>query len=168
MLKKCLVILVLSIALWGCATQHPGENSAAPSLQISHWIKGEPVNLAALRGQKAVVVEFWATWCGPCRASIPHLTELQRQYKDSAVFVGIAEETLNEVKPFVEKLGDQMDYTVAIDDAGKTAAAYMDANKIDYIPYAFLIDKSGKLVFHSHPMDRKFEEELKKAAEGKQ
>ncbi len=166
MLKKSLMFLFLAVALWGCATQQTEKTNLAPPLQIAHWIKGEPVDLAALRGQKVAVVEFWATWCGPCRASIPHLTELQRQYKDSAVFVGVAEETVNEVKPFVEKMGDQMNYTVALDDGGKTAAGYMDANHVDYIPYAFIVDKTGRIAFHGHPMDPQFETALKKAVGG--
>ena len=65
---------------------------------------------------KNYVVEFWATWCGPCKASIPHLTELQKK-NPSVTFIGVSvwEPDQDKVKPFVEEMGDKMAYRVAID-----------------------------------------------------
>jgi thiol-disulfide isomerase/thioredoxin len=125
-------------------------NPAEP-LQISTWIKGKPVDLAAGKGKQVFVIEFWATWCPPCRASIPHLTELQKKFKD-VPFVGISDEDQTTVKKFVEKMGDKMDYTVAVDKDRKTSAAYMGAFGIDGIPHAFIVDKQGRVVWHGHPM----------------
>src|SRR4026208_488125 len=103
-----------------------GLGDAAASLQIAEWVKGKPVDLAAAKGKQIVVVEFWATWCGPCRTSIPHLTEMQKKFKDVA-FVGISDEEVPTVKKFVEKMGEKMDYAVAVDKQRKTSAGYMEA-----------------------------------------
>jgi thiol-disulfide isomerase/thioredoxin len=124
---------------------------AAKPLQIATWVKGKPVDLAAVKGKQIVVVEFWATWCPPCRASIPHLTELQKKFKD-VIFVGVSDEDAATVKKFVAKMGDKMDYTVAVDDDGKTGEAYMKAFGIDGIPHAFVVDQSGRIVWQGHPM----------------
>jgi len=123
----------------------------AAELQISEWVKGTPVDLAALKGKKIAVVEFWATWCPPCRASIPHLTKLQKKFKD-VVFIGISGEKPDVVKPFVKKLADDMDYVVAIDKDGKTSDGYMGAYSIEGIPHAFVVDLQGRVVWHGHPM----------------
>lgn len=125
-------------------------DEAAP-LKIKEWIKGQPVDVKD--GKNVYVVEFWATWCPPCRVSIPHLTQLQKRFKDKGVVVvGISDEPAAKVKPFVTRMGAKMDYTVACDDARQTFAQYMEAYRHDGIPTAFIVDKSGKVVWDGHPM----------------
>jgi len=127
----------------------------APPLTIAEWVKGKPVDLKAGEGKNVYVVEFWATWCQPCRTSIPHLSDLQKKFKDKGVvFVGISSGPTPKVKPFVEKRGYKMAYTVAVDEARNTAAAYMAAFNVETIPHAFVVDKAGKIVWHGHPMDK--------------
>jgi thiol-disulfide isomerase/thioredoxin len=134
----------------------------APPLKISEWVKGDKVDLAEGRGKTLYVVEFWATWCPPCRASIPHLTELQKKYKDkNVVIIGITDENASTVKSFVKKMAEKMEYTVAIDDDSQTGAAYMQAYGVDGIPHAFIVNKEGALIWHGHPMG-----ELDKTLEG--
>lgn len=130
---------------------------AAPAIQIAEWVKGEPVT--GFEKGRIYVVEFWATWCGPCRASIPHLTELAHKYKSAGVtFIGVTSTDKNAevVKKFVEKMGDQMDYPVAIDmkkgNDGLTDAAYMEASGQQGIPCAFVVDREGKIAWIGHPM----------------
>lgn len=170
-LLLCAVVLAC-----GCAAEEDtkpaitlevaAEPSAAPEaapLHAAAWVKGKPVDLAKLRGKKVAVVEFWATWCPPCRESIPYLSALQKKYADQAVFIGVTDEPLETVKPFVEKMGDGIAYTIMVDDQDQTSDAYMAAFKEEYIPHAFIVDKSGKIVFHANPMDDTFEPALEKA-----
>jgi thiol-disulfide isomerase/thioredoxin len=102
---------------------------------------------------KVYVVEFWATWCPPCRKSIPHLTELQEKYKDRVTFVGVSQEEPGVVKTFVGKQGDSMDYTVAVDTVGSVSKGYMTAFRQGGIPTAFVVDAQGRVVWVGHPMD---------------
>jgi len=115
------------------------------------WVKGKPVEI---KPGTVYVVEFWATWCPPCKKSIPHLTELQHKYKDrNVVIVGISTEKVNVVTPFVEQKGPEMDYVVAVDTKGAVASGYMDAFGVDTIPTAFVVGADGKLAWVGHPMD---------------
>ncbi len=150
--------LSLATALLGLAAFSPAQHAAelgdpAAPLKIAEWIKGGPVSLADAKGKQIVVVEFWATWCPPCRTSIPHLTELAKKFKDKdVVIVGISDEKPQVVKAFVEKMGPKMDYVVAIDDDNATAEGYMRAYGQNGIPHAFVVDKQGRVVWHGHPM----------------
>jgi len=143
-----LLLLVLAVPAWAIKLGDP-----APPLKIAQWIKGEPVDLAAGKGKNVYVLEFWATWCHPCRESIPHLTELQRKYKDQGlVVIGITDENNPKaVAPFVAKMGDKMDYTVAYDDNHQTNNAYIHAFGLRGIPHAFVIDREGRIAWSGHP-----------------
>src|SRR6188474_2891254 len=97
-------IIITGLICSYCAALSAAElgETAAP-LEISEWVKGDAIDLATAKGKKVLVVEFWATWCGPCRTSIPHLTEMQKKFeKRGVVFVGVSDETSAKVKPFVE------------------------------------------------------------------
>jgi thiol-disulfide isomerase/thioredoxin/tetratricopeptide (TPR) repeat protein len=154
---ECLTCL---FALLAAAPALAGElrpGNDAPSLSITKWVKGEAFDLAAVKGKNTVVVEFWATWCGPCIVSIPHLTKLQKDFADKGViFVGVTRpdtrNTLEGVEKFVAEKGDVMGYKVAFDGDGKTFDAYMKASGSMGIPTAFVVDKSGKLAWIGHPM----------------
>ena len=148
---KKLFLALASFAV--AAASFAGElGQAAAPLKIAEWAKGKPVDLATTKDKQVVVVEFWATWCGPCIKSIPHLTDMAKKFKD-VQFVGVSSEEADVVKKFVAKMGDKMDYNVAVDDERKTSAGYMEEFGINGIPHAFIVDKLGRVVWHGHPMD---------------
>ncbi len=127
----------------------------APALQPSGWLQGEPVT--AFEKDKIYVVEFWATWCPPCRASIPHLNELQNKLKDKGVVV-IGQncwerQSREEVVAFVKELGEKMTYRVASDASNTMAQAWMVAAGAEGIPTAFVVDKAGRLAWIGHPLN---------------
>ncbi|HYE03099.1 MAG TPA: redoxin domain-containing protein [Phycisphaerales bacterium] len=143
----------------------------APALSISEWVKGEPVT--GFERGKTYVVEFWATWCPPCRKSIPHLTELQHKHKAQGLtIIGISGEdrngeSLEKVKEFVEKTGAKMEYTVAFDKARETRDAWMKAAKQNGIPTAFVVDGQGTIAWIGNPLNPQFDEVLDKVVAGK-
>lgn len=130
----------------------------APKLQTGKWVQGEPVSEFA--AGKAYIVEFWATWCGPCRTSIPHLNEIATKFKDKGLIVigqdaWETDESL--VEPFIKKMGESMSYRVALDDKktrkkGSMAETWMDAAGQNGIPTAFLVDLAGRIAWIGHPM----------------
>jgi thiol-disulfide isomerase/thioredoxin len=137
--------------------------SAAPPLTLAKTVKGaEP---KAEDRSKTYVVEFWATWCPPCRTSIPHLTELQKKHP-KIPFIGVTDEDIKDVEPFVADMGTKMDYIVVLDKNKETNKDWMQAAGEEGIPAAFVVVE-GKIAFIGHPMSPEFESTLKQVSMGK-
>lgn len=164
-MSRLAVVTAIFVAVVTCTAGQIGDDAGA--LKIKEWIKGSPVKIGADGTHQAYVIEFWATWCGPCRTSIPHLTETQKKFgKDKVAIIGVSAEAAGKVRPFVEKYGDDMDYTVAIDDGRQTSAAYMRAFGVNGIPHAFIVNKAGKIVWHGHPLAKDFDSTLAATVDG--
>jgi thiol-disulfide isomerase/thioredoxin len=168
-------VLFASLALSSAAqaadetiTLKPGD--AAPPLKADKWIKGEPIK--ALEKGKVYVIECWATWCGPCRTSIPHVSEIQKKYADKGLIVigmDVWENDESKVEPFVKEMGDKMDYRVATDPGGgqngTMATTWMKASGQHGIPCSFIVDRDTKIAWIGHPMQ--MERPLEKVLDGK-
>jgi thiol-disulfide isomerase/thioredoxin len=151
------------------ASRPLGVGDAAPMLYISDWVKGEKVE--RFKQGKVYVVEFWATWCPPCKESIPHLTELQKKHKDKLTIIGISGqdsngESLAEVRQFVKNMGEKMDYTIAFDEGRQTRRAWSEAARQRGIPHAFIVDQSGKIAWVGNPLSPDFETSLTEVVAG--
>lgn len=117
-----------------------------PALKVGGVYNNEfDVNLNNVEGH-IVVVEFWATWCGPCKAQIPHLNKLHKEYKDKGVLlVSISNESDALVEPFVKQMN--MEYLVASNS--KIGQEF----GVTGIPAAFLFGPDGKLIWDGHPAE---------------
>lgn len=136
----------------------------APSVEIEEWIQGE-----TLVGEgNPYIVEFWATWCVPCRKSIPELNELYKRYRERGLTViGISDEvkSVSKVRSFVKKQGDRMSYPVAIDGGAKDA--WFKAAGRSGIPSAFIVDAKNTIVWIGNPLSRDFVSIVDKVVEGR-
>src|SRR6266567_5427198 len=156
-----LVVLTAAVLISGCGrTQtahadavHTGQDSpdanvirfvknpdAAPPFQLND-LNGKPVSLAEAKG-KIVLLNFWATWCGPCRAEIPDLVDLQKRYADKFEIIALAtdEDDPDEVRRFVLQSG--INYRVAM----SSDAVRRDYGGIAALPTSFVIDPEGRIV----------------------
>src|SRR5436190_11075520 len=135
--------------------------NTAPKLATGKWVQGEPVK--DFEKGKAYIVEFWATWCGPCKVSIPHLNEIHTKYKDKGLVVigsDCWERDEKLVEPFLKDMGEKMTYRVSLDDKttskkGTMAETWMDAAGRNGIPSAFRVNTEGKIAWIGHPMELK-------------
>lgn len=139
----------LTVTAFGAKSDGAAIGDAAPPLSIKSWVQGGPITF---KPGQVTVVEFWATWCPPCRTSIPHINKIQKQYADKqVVVVGVSNEAKKTVAAFIKKMGKDMTYPVAIGD-DKMTAGYMQAYNVRGIPHAFVVDAEGKISWHGHPM----------------
>ncbi|MGV8122809.1 MAG: redoxin family protein [Candidatus Xenobiia bacterium LiM19] len=150
---RLLCMLVLIAAIVFLITSGPASALAvgdkAPPLIVSKWFNGTQVNPDKPDGKTVYVIEFWATWCGPCKKTIPHLIELQNQYKDkNVIVVGITNEEEKVVTPFIGEM--KMTYRVGIDDGDKTSSVYMKG--IEGIPHSFIVNRDGIIIWSGHPL----------------
>ena len=137
----------------GRVTGGKGDSSA---LTVTKWLEGEAVS--KFESGKVYVVEFWATWCGPCVANMPHLAELQARYKDQGVTIigftsrdirGVPDNSEEKVAAFVKKQGPMLGYTFAYADDDTTAAPWMEGQRYFC---TFVVDRAGRIAYVGHPM----------------
>ena len=125
-------------------TEKSMVGQSLPKLSVQ-WLDKKPETEG-----KPMIVEFWATWCPPCRSSIPHLNEIYAKYKDKGLqIVGITDEDRAKIKKFEKEV--PIEYAVGLDANGKYAKPF----GIKGIPHAVLVDKTGKVVWEGHPMSLK-------------
>lgn len=125
---------------------------APPPIKVAQWVKGEP--LTGFDKGKVYIVDFWATWCGPCKAAIPHLSKLAQDHKGKIEVIGVSISERQKdssdtayiaaVQTFVDKMGDRMDYRVAVDTPDKSMhTTWFKPTGTGGIPTAYIIDTNG-------------------------
>jgi peroxiredoxin len=133
--------LSITLALALTATP-PASRKAAPEFELKD-LAGKRVKLSSLSG-KTVLVNFWATWCGPCLLELPHLDKLQRELGDKGLTVLAIStdgpQTLAQVRSVVKR--EKWAMTVLLDPEGKAAAAL---NPRGTNPFTLIIDKNGRI-----------------------
>ncbi|NII29065.1 TlpA family protein disulfide reductase [Pseudoflavitalea sp. X16] len=156
------VCLLAGLLLTGAATTaQSGKPTAtlnigdpAPSIQVKKWFKGQPVT--SFEKGKIYVVEFWATWCQPCIAGMPHLSELAEKYKKEVTVAGISilerkTTTLAHIGAFIDSMGKKMNYAVAAEDSNFMAANWLRASGERGIPMAYVVDRNGRIAWAGLP-----------------
>lgn len=162
MMKKYLTlilfVLIALVALGGGyylyqRSQAPSDAAQAPSASAASaaLFKAGFSDLAGIRQPlskwrgKVLVVNFWATWCPPCREEIPEFVKLQTKYGAQGVqFVGIAIDETAKVQAFVDEIG--INYPILVGDLEAVALSRATGNRLGGLPYTLIVDRAGNIV----------------------
>jgi thiol-disulfide isomerase/thioredoxin len=112
----------------------------APELQVEKWLSAEPD-----RKGKFVLIDFWATWCGPCRKAIPELNAIHKKFGDKLVVIGLSDEKEEKVRAMKDP---KIEYFSAIDTKKRTK----EAVKVEGIPHVMIIDPQGIVRWEGYPL----------------
>ncbi len=116
------------------------QGQAAPNFVVEDWVS-TPVDVNG----KVRIVEFWATWCPPCVASIPHMNDIAKEFKNDVVVIGVSSEQKQKVVDFQKKT--KMDYHVAVDPQRRM----QNLIGIKGIPHAIIVSDEGTVRWQGHP-----------------
>ena len=134
-----LILLFAAVAIFSATRRRSEQHPPAPDFNLAQ-LNGAPLQLSSYRG-KVVLLDFWATWCVPCREETPHLVELQRKYGDRGLqVIGVSmDDSPDPVREFYQQF--HMNYPVVMGNA-KTGELY---GGVLGLPIAFAIDRDGKI-----------------------
>ena len=136
---------------WRIGAVGPGANGDAANGDVAtailgstlHTLDGAPQTLAGLRG-KILVINYWATWCAPCREEIPLFVRLQQEYETKGVqFVGIAVDQADKVRAFAQEFS--INYPLLIAGIDAVELSRKAGNKAGVLPYTLVLDRTGKI-----------------------
>jgi len=138
--KTLFVFALVFVAFVVGCQREPAKTGHQVTSFTLHDVDGNPVSMSDYRG-KVVLLEFWATWCPPCRLAVSELNGLAERFKDDdfAIIAASMDESVEDVRRFIEE--KNINYVVVIDD--------MDVNHtfgVTSIPTTFIIDKDGKIL----------------------
>lgn len=120
-------------------------DQAPPEFVVEKWLTQEPDPKG-----KFVLIDFWATWCPPCRATIPKLNAFQQKYADKLVVIGVSNETEKDVRAMA---APEIKYANAID----TQARMSNALKVEGIPHVIIVDPKGIVRWEGFPLESGYE-----------
>jgi thiol-disulfide isomerase/thioredoxin len=141
-MMKSTFLAVLSFLLLAVPAWTAGESPAVTPDFSTSDIAGNPLTLSEFRG-KIVLLDFWATWCPPCRLEVPHLLDIFREYprRDFVIISISLDRDTDAAGKFVQEKGMNWRHIMDRDAAGRIADLY----QVQYIPSTFLLDRSGRL-----------------------
>ncbi|MFQ3610519.1 MAG: TlpA disulfide reductase family protein [Fimbriimonadales bacterium] len=157
---------VMAIGAYGFFQQQPNRvGSPAPNFQLT-TLDGKTITMRDLRG-KPVLLDFWATWCGPCRRALPHTQKLAQKYaKEAHVLAVNLREDAETVRAFLQQ--NNFNFTVLMDTNGEVARSY----GVRGIPHFVIVDARGRISFEQvgfgPGIEKTLERELKKAIDSAQ
>jgi thiol-disulfide isomerase/thioredoxin len=149
-MKTCLILLFLMMVPLSPLNAGPGAapkklwadsfiGKSAVDFSVESWLSEKPE-----RAGKMVLIDFWATWCGPCRKAIPHMNTFHQKYKDRLVVIGVSDEPAKQVKAFEQPA---VHYYSAIDTQARMKKAY----GVRGIPHVVIIDPKGIVRWEGYP-----------------
>lgn len=152
------ILMAATLAALTASAAELSVGSPAPPIDIENWFhEREPVT--AFEKGHVYVVEFWATWCGPCIASMPHLAEIQTRHGDDVTVIGVSDEDAATIEAFLEEERDGTTfrqvtsaYSLTSDPDRSVMKDYMEAAGEGGIPTAFIVGKDGVIEWIGHPM----------------
>lgn len=139
----------------------------APMLNIDKWYNSSAIE--TFEEGTVYVVEFWASWCGPCRKSIPHLNQLQQEFGDDLVVIGVAASERGGPEKLEQLLAtklNELSYPIAYTQNPQPFNDYMRAANNTGLPWAFIVDRAGKIAWWGQPFYSLFESTLRSVMSG--
>jgi thiol-disulfide isomerase/thioredoxin len=147
-----LVLLGLALGVGAFLLSIIAPRDAAPNISPNalyttqvRSLDGQLISLGQWEG-KVLLINFWATWCSPCREEVPHLIEAQKRYSEKGVeIIGIAIDTSERVEPFSRKMG--INYSIFLEEERGVTLSKRLGNRAGVLPFTAIIDREGRVAF---------------------